>query len=234
MKTILHKADTRGHANHGWLDARHSFSFANYYNPERISFGALRVLNDDSIQPNKGFGKHPHDNMEIITIPLEGKVLHRDSMGHEEFLHAGEVQVMSAGKGIFHEEYNGSKTELLKLLQIWIEPAEYNIEPTYSQTVFEAENALNKWQTLVGPIGESLLEINQTAFISRVFLSEGKEINYQKKVHGNASYLFIVEGGIIANNQKVNKRDALGVVDFENINIKALQDSHIINIEIPY
>lgn len=233
MKTVLHKADSRGHMNHGWLDAHHSFSFANYYNPERISFGALRVLNDDAIEPGMGFGRHPHDNMEIITIPLEGKVLHRDSMGNEEFLHTGEVQVMSAGTGIFHEEYNGSKTSALKLLQIWIEPRVYDIKPSYKQKAFDSEKAVNNWQTLVGPNGVTELGINQSAYISRTFLTEGNEIQYRKNESDNATYFFLIDGKINIEKTELNTRDALGISEFETLTIKATENAHILAIETP-
>jgi redox-sensitive bicupin YhaK (pirin superfamily) len=164
MKTILHKSHTRGHANHGWLDTYHSFSFANYFNPERIQFGNLRVLNDDIVAPGSGFGKHPHDNMEIITIPIKGSLMHEDSMGHKQEITENEVQVMSAGTGIFHSEFNASGTDFVNLLQIWVLPDKRNIEPTYDQKKFDSKGAINQWQTLVSP-ENGPLKLNQQTLI---------------------------------------------------------------------
>ena len=233
MKTILHKADTRGHQNYGWLDTRHTFCFARYYNPERVNFGALRVLNDDIVQAGEGFGRHPHDNMEIISIPLEGKLLHRDSMKNEQFLNTGEVQVMSAGTGIFHEEYNGSKDEAVNFLQIWIVPNENNINPTYSQRKFNSEEALNKWQTLVSPENDETLSIHQNSIISRVFLLEGKSITYHINEIKNACYLFVIEGEIKVNSIVLGRRDGLGISETKKFILQALNDAYILNIEIP-
>jgi quercetin 2,3-dioxygenase len=233
MKTIIHKANTRGHFNYGWLDTYHTFSFARYYDPERLNFGALRVLNDDIIKPDTGFGKHPHDNMEIISIPLIGKLKHKDSMGHEEVINTGEVQVMSAGTGIFHEEYNGSTKDDVNLLQIWIHPNKNNVTPRYDQKLFNAEDALNKWQEIVSNQNGETLMINQNAKISRVFLSEGQEIYYSLNKDSFGCYIFNVSGNITVENIELSDRDGLGVYETEKIKIKANSDAYLINLEVP-
>lgn len=233
MKTIIHKAETRGHFDHGWLNTWHTFSFAGYHNPERMHFGALRVLNDDTVAPAEGFGRHPHDNMEIITIPLEGKVLHRDSMGNDKYIEPGEVQVMSAGTGIFHEEYNGSKEEQLKFLQIWIFPDEKNIKPTYNQTVFNAEDALNSWQKLVSRKDENTLHIHQKANISRVFLTEGSSVKYNLNNGSFGSYLFIIDGEVQLEETNLTKRDGIGIYETNDFEITATKDSYVLNLEVP-
>ena len=179
MKTIIHKAELRGGFNHGWLQAKHSFSFGRWHDPQKVNFGAIRVLNDDIIKPSTGFGLHPHDNMEIISVILDGAIKHADSMGHEEIIATNEVQVMSAGSGIFHSEYNASNTDDLNLLQIWIFPKGTNIKPVYDQKYFDPTGAQNQWQVLVSGNTDSSLTIHQDAVISRVFLKEGNEINYQ-------------------------------------------------------
>ena len=233
MKTILHKNDSRGHFSFGWLDTHHTFSFARYYDPERVNFGALRVLNDDTVLAGEGFGRHPHDNMEIISIPLSGSLLHRDSMGHEEVIKPGEVQVMSAGTGIFHEEYNGSKNENASFLQIWIFPKEKNIKPVYDQKSFEKEAAQNKWQKLVTYDEAETLHIHQDAAISRTFLEAGKELDYTLMPGSFGSYIFVIEGSVEINNQQLNIRDGLGIWNTSEFKIKALENSYILNLEIP-
>jgi redox-sensitive bicupin YhaK (pirin superfamily) len=233
MNTILHKADSRGIFDHGWLDTRHTFSFAKYYNPDRNNFGALRVLNDDIVKAGKGFGRHPHDNMEIISIPLSGKLLHRDSMGHEQILKTGEVQVMSAGTGIFHEEYNGSASDPVNFLQIWIIPNKHNITPSYNQKTFDADQALNTWQKLVSPNNDGTLTIQQDAIISRVFLSEGENIKYKMIGKNKGCYIFIIDGNIQIEEHTLEKRDGIGITNADEINIAANSDAYILNIEIP-
>ena len=233
MKTIVHKSETRGHFDFGWLDTRHTFSFARYYDPERVNFGALRVLNDDIVKPGEGFGRHPHDNMEIISIPISGKLLHRDSMGHEQVIKTGEVQVMSAGTGIFHEEYNASKNDPTNFLQIWIIPKKRNVKPQYSQTYFNPEDAVNRWQRLVTNNDPDTLNIHQDAIISRVFLTEGESINYQTREDSFGSYVFLINGSIGIKNTLLDERDGLGISDVESFGIRALKDSYILNIEVP-
>ncbi|MBN2487095.1 MAG: pirin family protein [Bacteroidales bacterium] len=233
MELILHKNNSRGFFDYGWLVTRHTFSFARYYDPERVNFGALRVLNDDIIKPAHGFGKHPHDNMEIITIPLTGSLLHRDSMGHEEIIKPGEVQVMSAGTGVFHEEYNASDLENASLLQIWIFPKEKNIKPVYNQMAFDTAPAQNQWQKLVTLNEPGTLHIHQNAVVSRIFLEKGKNIEYQPGENSYGSYLFIIEGEISINGYTLEKRDGTGITGTKPFNIRAESHAQVLNIEIP-
>ncbi len=233
MKTIIHKADSRGFFDHGWLKAKHSFSFGRWYDPERVNFGALRVLNDDIIQPSTGFGMHPHDNMEIISVILEGAIQHEDSMGHKQVIRENEVQVMSAGTGIFHSEHNASKTSPLNLLQIWIFPKEKNIKPVYNQHLFGKEEAQNKWQRLVSNGSDGGLEINQDAFISRAFVDAGKEVLYTPGKSSFGTYLFVVEGYVIAGEDELFSRDAVGLVGADKFSVKAKSDAYVLAIEVP-
>ncbi|WP_298902082.1 pirin family protein [uncultured Psychroserpens sp.] len=234
MKTIVHKAETRGYANHGWLTSYHSFSFANYQNPERMNFGALRVLNDDIVQPKMGFGTHPHQNMEIISIPLKGALSHKDSMGNVRAIEVGEVQVMSAGTGLTHSEFNASSTDETNFLQLWIIPKESNVAPNYEQRQFTVEE--NKLQTLVAPIGKLdglALPINQEAYIYRARLDESSRVDLKVKSIQNGFYIFVVEGEVSVANDKLGSRDAIGVFDAENIEIKATKNSELIIVEVP-
>lgn len=233
MKTIIHKSDTRGHFNYGWLDTYHTFSFARYYDPERVNFGALRVLNDDIVKPKTGFGKHPHDNMEIISIPVSGKLRHKDSMGHEEIIKTGEVQVMSAGTGIFHEEYNGSEKTDVNLLQIWIHPNKNNVEPRYDQRAFNTQQAVNTWQKLVSNQNGETLMINQDAVISRAYISEGTQLEYRINDSSFGSYIFVVYGDIIIDGNELSERDGIGVYDTSKFKVQAKTDTYILNFEVP-
>lgn len=233
MKKIIHKAESRGHADHGWLNAHHSFSFANYYNPERVRFGLLRVLNDDIVQPGEGFGTHPHDNMEIVTIPLKGELAHKDSTGNKEVIHPNEVQIMSAGSGLTHSEFNNSKTDEVNLLQIWVFPKEKNIKPRYDQKVFEQADRLNKIQTLVSPKDDNALWINQDAYFSRTDLEKGKEVDYELNTKKNGVYIFVIEGKIEIDGDILLKRDAIGIQETDKINIKAEVKSELLIIEVP-
>jgi len=233
MKTLLHKADTRGYFDHDWLKTSHTFSFARYYDSERVHFGALRVLNDDTISAGEGFGRHPHDNMEIITIPLQGGVLHRDSMANEEIIKAGEIQVMSAGTGIFHEEYNASNNEELTLLQIWIYPDTKNIKPTYSQIGFDPLEAENKWQKLVTKNEPGTLHIHQQASISRILLTEGNTVDYELNKSSFGAYIFLIEGEAEVAGIQLSKRDGLGISQAGNFSVRALKYSYILCIEVP-
>lgn len=235
IKALLHRANARGKADYGWLKTAYSFSFAQYYNPENIHFGALRVLNDDVVAPSKGFDTHPHDNMEIITIPLFGTLRHKDSIGHIEDIVPHEVQVMSAGTGVFHSEYNPSSTESVGLFQIWIIPDERNVKPVYDQRVFNAEGAQNQWQRLVGPVGEGgdNLTIHQQAYISRVFLSKGSRIDYTPLDESFGSYLMVADGAVDVEGVKLNLRDALGIYNTGKFTVEALEDSYLVNIEVP-
>ena len=230
MDKVIHKADSRGHFNHGWLNTYHTFSFANYYDPARIHFGNLRVINDDTVEARRGFGTHPHDNMEIITIVLDGELTHEDSMGHKQSIVPNEVQVMSAGTGIFHSEYNHG-TEPVSLLQIWIFPQEKNIKPVYNQHKFEKANAENQWQFLVN--GEkSPLKIHQNARISRVFLEKGKELTYQPLSDTFGNYFFLVEGNVSIDGTDLERRDGLGIKTNDPIKIIAETNSFLINFEV--
>jgi redox-sensitive bicupin YhaK (pirin superfamily) len=234
MKHIIHRAETRGYADHGWLQTSHIFSFAGYYNPERIRFGSLRVLNDDIVQPGKGFGSHSHENMEIISVPLIGSLAHKDSSGHETAIYPNDVQIMSAGTGITHSEYNYSETEPVNFLQIWIFPKEKNINPRYNQKTFDPEERHNRWQFMVVPEkNDDTLWINQDAYMARVNLSGGQEINYQQKVKQNGIYFFIISGQVTINNTTLNKRDGIGIVEAQNITLKSTSDSDILALEIP-
>jgi len=233
-KTILHKANTRGHANHGWLDAHHSFSFANYYDPTRVHFGALRVLNDDTIAPGMGFGRHPHDNMEIITIPLEGAIEHQDSMGHKEVIHSGDIQVMSAGTGIAHSEYNANKDKALKLLQIWLIPRADNVTPRYGQATLRREDRINKLQEIVspGPAAEGIW-VHQDAWFHLGSLQKGFQTGYEFKKKGDGVYAFVIDGSVTINGVSLNKRDALGISDTDKLTITVDSDAELLLIEVP-
>lgn len=232
---IFHPADSRGHANHGWLNAKHSFSFAGYYDPERIHFGALRVLNDDIVAPGMGFGKHPHDNMEIITIVLDGALEHADSMGHTQAIHPNEVQVMSAGTGVFHSEYNHNKDKEVNLLQTWIFPNKKNVKPRYDQRVFPAEERVNKWQTLVSPEGkeDGGIKIHQDAWIYRATVEAGQTLSHKLHSPENGLYLFVIDGSANAGDQQLTKRDAAGYTELEDLNITANSKSDVLLFEVP-
>jgi redox-sensitive bicupin YhaK (pirin superfamily) len=236
MKTINHKASTRGHANHGWLDTCHTFSFADYFDKERIHFGALRVLNDDWVEGGRGFGRHPHDNMEIVTIMLEGELEHIDSMGHTQVLHENEVQAMSAGTGIFHSEMNNSPDKPARLLQIWVFPEQRNIKPRYEQKVFDPQLRKNHWQLLAGPDphnGE--MDIKQQAWFSRIDLAAGNETNYKLHNKQNGVYLFVIEGSVIFDgSRQLHKRDGAGIWEVDSLGIRGADDiSELLLIEVP-
>ena len=234
MKSILHKANTRGHANHGWLDSYHSFSFAGYYDPERVHFGALRVLNDDTVAGGRGFGAHPHDNMEIISIPTEGALEHKDNMGNTQVIGQGDVQVMSAGTGIQHAEKNKSVDAQVKFFQIWVFPKEKDITPRYDQKVFDAEDKSNKIVTVVSPDKKNgVLWINQDSYFSLTSLDADKSVTYKINHKGNGVYIFIIDGEVEIAGEKLSKRDAMGLEEIESVEIKALQNSEVLFIEVP-
>lgn len=234
MKTVLHKANTRGHANHGWLDSHHTFSFAGYYDPARVNFGALRVLNDDIVKGGAGFGQHPHDNMEIISIPLRGTLEHGDNTGGEGIIKSGEVQIMSAGSGIAHSEKNASKTDEVNFLQVWVFPKEKNIQPRYDQKLFPVEERLNKFQTVVSPEkNNTSLWINQDAWFSLSKLAKGFSTDYAVNKTTNGVYVFVIEGDVTINGQKLNKRDGFGVWDVEKLSISADNVAEILVMEVP-
>ena len=236
MKSIIHKSNTRGFANHGWLKSHHTFSFASYHNSERMNFGALRVLNDDVVQPKMGFGTHPHQNMEIISIPLKGALSHKDSMGNKRAIEVGEVQVMSAGTGLTHSEFNDSKTDDTNFLQLWIIPEEMSVEPNYEQRKFDFKAQGNKLQTVVAPkdnIEGNALPINQQAYIYRSDLDKGHVVSVLPRRINNGLYVFVIEGEIEVSGQILSNRDAIGVYDTEEVLIKAEADCKLIIIEVP-
>ena len=235
MKTIFHNANERGHANHGWLNSYHSFSFAGFHDQKKIHFGALRVLNDDTVSGGMGFGTHPHDNMEIISIPLSGDLEHKDSMGNTAIIKKGEVQIMSAGTGIYHSEKNKNHGEAVKFLQIWVFPKRKNIEPRYDQQEFSIEERKNKFQTVVSPLesNDGGVGINQDAWFSLGNLDTGTETSYEIKRQGNGVYAFVLEGEIEINGQKLGRRDALGVSETEAIQIKTSSDAEVLLMDIP-
>jgi redox-sensitive bicupin YhaK (pirin superfamily) len=236
MKTRLYKADTRGFANHGWLKSHHSFSFASYHNPERMSFGALRVLNDDLVQPKMGFGTHPHQNMEIISIPLSGALSHKDNMGNTRAIEVGEVQVMSAGSGLTHSEFNDSKSDEVNFLQLWIMPEVTNVKPNYEQHAFSFEEQKNQLQTIVAPkdkLEGDALPINQQAYMYRTHLESGKSIGLNVKTKQNGFYIFVIDGDVEVADNTLGKRDAIGVYDIESIDIKSNSNSDLIILEVP-
>ncbi|MFP5386919.1 MAG: pirin family protein [Bacteriovoracia bacterium] len=231
---ITHLADTRGRADHGWLKSYHTFSFADYHNPDRMNFGALRVINDDIIEPGMGFGTHGHQDMEIITIPLEGNLQHKDSVGNASIIKKGEVQIMSAGTGIYHSEFNASKTERVKLLQIWVLPGKRGVRPRYEQKSFSHEGRQNKIQKVVSPDGrEGSISINQNAFFSLSDLGEGQEITYRKNAEGNGLYLFIIKGRIEVSGQEFSDKDGIGFPEFDELKIRAVTESEILLMEVP-
>ena len=234
MKTIFHQAETRGHANHGWLDSYHTFSFAGYYEPSRIHFGALRVLNDDIVKGGFGFGRHPHDNMEIISIPLKGALAHADNTGGKGTIQAGEVQIMSAGTGVEHSEQNASRSDEVNFLQIWVFPKEKNIAPRYDQKKFEVSDRSNQWQTLVSPEkNEQSLWINQDAWFSRTALDANKKLTYQMHLPNQGAYVFVIDGSISIGEQTLNKRDGLGISQTQSFEIIANSKADILVIEVP-
>ncbi|MBK8807427.1 MAG: pirin family protein [Bacteroidales bacterium] len=233
--TILHKAATRGHAHHGWLDSYHTFSFANYYNPQRIQFGTLRVLNDDAIEGGKGFGLHPHENMEIITIPLEGDLEHKDSMNNSSVIKNGDIQVMSAGTGIFHSEYNKNNDKPVKLLQIWVFPNKKNVTPRYDQISLNMEDRHNNLQQILSPFAHDQgVWIHQNAWFHLGRFDKDLETEYRIKAKGNGVYAFVIEGDFMLENQELNQRDGFGIWNVDTIKLKSLtENSEILLMEVP-
>lgn len=234
MKTLLFKAADRGTADYGWLKPNYYFSFAQYHNPAKVHFGLLRVLNDDFIGGGGAFPTHPHDNMEIVTIPFTGALKHKDSTGGEGVIQAGDIQIMSAGSGVQHSEANASATEPVTLFQVWIFPKERNIKPRYDQKTFDVTERANKWQTVVSPIdADNALWINQDARFSLTNLKSGKEITYTTAFKNNGVFLVVINGSVEVSGQQLNKRDALGISEMENFTVKASEDAELLAIEIP-
>lgn len=232
---ILHKADTRGHADHGWLSSHHTFSFANYYNPERMQFGALRVFNDDKVAGGRGFDAHPHDNMEIISIPLEGDLEHKDNLGNTEIIRQGDVQVMSTGTGVFHSEYNANKDRPVSFLQIWLFPNQLNVTPRYDQISLDIKDKKNQLQQIISPDkNDAGTWIYQDAWFNMGLFDKGKEVDYRVKKEGNGVYVFVLSGSFTIDGQAVATRDGIGVSGAENISIVATGDNaELLIMDVP-
>ncbi|MDR1654333.1 MAG: pirin family protein [Prevotellaceae bacterium] len=234
MKTILHKAATRGHKNHGWLDTYHTFSFANYFDPERVHFGSLRVLNDDTVAGGEGFGTHPHDNMEIISIPLKGDLEHRDSMGNVQVINHGDVQVMSAGTGITHSEMNKNEDTEVKFLQIWVFPNKHNVTPRYDQITLNVDDRKNRFQQIVSPNKQDEgTWIYQDAWFHLADFDKGTSREYELKQQGNGLYIFVLKGNLNVEGQELTTRDGYGLWDTDKVNITANDNTEFLLMEVP-
>ena len=233
-KTVLHKADTRGQANHGWLKSNHSFSFGNYRNPERMNFGVLRVLNDDIVAPSRGFGTHAHENMEIISIPLEGDLEHKDDMGNTTVIKSGDIQVMSAGTGVYHSEYNRNEDREVKFLQIWMIPNKQNVTPRYDQITLEDTEGLNQLTQVLSPNPDDEgVWAHQNAWFHFGAFETGHTTTYQLKDKSNGVYAFILEGDVTVDGQSLNPRDGYGIWKADNFEIRADSDARILLMEVP-
>lgn len=236
MKKVLHPSLTRGKADFGWLKANYSFSFASYFNPERIQFGMLRVLNDDIIAPGKGFGTHPHDNMEIVSIPLSGELAHKDSMNHEEVIKAGEVQVMSAGTGVTHSEYNASDEHATNLLQVWIIPEQRDVTPRYDQKAFDLEKQKNTLQTVVTPKDNNdgvALWLNQQVYFNLGVFDSEQQIDYQLHKENHGVYVFVINGTVTCEGEQLKSKDAIGIWETMSISITTTSSTKLLVIEVP-
>lgn len=234
MNTVLHKADTRGSADHGWLKVNHTFSFANYQNPDRMNFGVLRVLNDDTISGGMGFNPHPHNNMEIITIPLEGSIKHKDNMGNSSVIAHGDVQVMSAGKGVVHSEFNAHEQDDLKLLQIWLFANKKDVEPRYQQITIRDIEIKNEFYQILSPHQDDQgVWIHQNAWFHLGEFNQNKKLNYKVHSSGNGIYAFVIKGKVQIENQSLDKRDGFGIWNTESIRIQADENSKILLMEVP-
>lgn len=235
MKTIKHTASSRGNANHGWLNSYHTFSFSQYYHPQRMNFGLLRVLNDDTVSPGMGFGTHPHDNMEIISIPLEGDLKHKDSMGNEAIIKEGEIQVMSAGTGITHSEFNPNHDKQVKFLQIWVFPREKGVEPRYQQIQLADLTTKNTLHQVLSPNADDAgVWIHQDAWFHMGTFDAGAAANYTSKKAGHGVYAFVIEGGFEIAGEQLERRDGLGITDTDSFSLKATEEgSRILLMEVP-
>lgn len=233
--TVLHKAETRGRANHGWLESYHTFSFANYHNPERMNFGVLRVLNDDTVAAGRGFGAHPHDNMEIISIPLEGDLEHKDSMGNATVIRNGDIQAMSAGTGITHSEYNKNSDRQVKFLQIWLYPNKRNVTPRYDQISLDVKERHNKFQQILSPNPDDEgVWINQDAWFHLGNFEDGIETEYTVKSEQNGVYAFVLKGSVEIEGQVLETRDGFGIWDVKSLKIKATAaDTEVLLMDVP-
>lgn len=234
MKTLLFKAADRGSADYGWLKPNYYFSFAQYHDPSKVHFGLLRVLNDDFVAGGGGFPTHPHDNMEIVTIPLSGALQHKDSTGGNGTIKAGDIQIMSAGTGVQHSEFNASATDPVTLFQVWVFPKERNIKPRYDQRTFDSNDRQNKWQTVVSPLdSDKALWINQDTRFSLANLSSGKEMTYSTAFKGNGVFLVVINGSVEVDGKQLEKRDALGISETSSFSVTAGSDAELLAIEIP-
>jgi len=235
MKKIIHRAHTRGHADHGWLNSHHSFSFANYFDPEKVHFGMLRVLNDDVVSGGNGFGTHPHENMEIISIPLHGDLEHKDSMGTSGVIRKNDVQLMSAGTGVFHSEFNKNENEAVNFLQLWIFPKYRDIVPRYDQKSFDPAERKDKFQEVVSPLEASGkgVKINQDAYLHLADISEGKNLTYNVKGDGHGVYTFVLNGTLAVQGEVLDRRDAIGVFESKSLELHAHSDTEVLLIEVP-
>lgn len=234
MKTIIHNASSRGHANHGWLDSYHSFSFASYHNPERMHFGVLRVLNDDTVAPGRGFGTHPHQNMEIISIPLEGDLKHMDSMGNVAVIREGDVQVLSAGTGIAHSEYNNNSDREVKFLQIWVFPNKKDVEPRYDQISLKGIASENAFYQILSPeVSDQGVWIHQEAWFHLGAFDKGFNTTYSLKKKGNGVYVFVLEGAVSIDGQPLGKRDGLGIWETDAFEVKVDEKAKLLLMEVP-
>lgn len=234
MKTVLHPANSRGHANHGWLDSWHTFSFAGYHNPERMHFGALRVLNDDTVAPGKGFSTHPHDNMEIISIPLSGDLEHKDSMGNITVIRKGDVQVMSAGTGVYHSEYNKNDDQEVQFLQIWIFPNERQVEPRYDQISIKDIEQRNEFYQVLSPnAADQGVWVHQEAWFHLGKFDAGATTAYTLKKEGNGVYVFVLEGDVEVQSQPLSARDGFGLWEVDKIDFTSISASRVLLMEVP-
>ena len=234
MKTIYHAADSRGDANHGWLKSKHTFSFANYHNPERMGFGALRVINDDFVIAGQGFGKHSHRDMEIISIPLSGKLGHGDNIGNNGIIETGEIQVMSAGTGITHSEMNGDDNEAVKFLQIWVIPNKMNVEPRYQQVRMDDILKPNEFNQVLSPNSDDAgVWIHQDAWFSMGDFDKGVTQTYELKNPNNGVYIFVIRGKVVVNGNTLDTRDGLGVWDTKNFTMDVIDDAKVLLMEVP-
>ena len=234
QQTILHKADTRHSADHGWLISEQTFSFHGHYDPERLQFGALRVLNDDVVSGGKGFGEHPHDNMEITSIPLDGILEHQDSMGNLALIRPGEIQVMSAGTGIYHTEYNKNADEPVSFLQIWLYPNKLNVAPRYDQQDFSKKDKHNKWLQVLSPdAADDGVWIYQNAWFYLGDFDKGFQVEYQLKDESNGVYVFVIEGDVKIGEQVLGKRDGFGIWNAAEVHVSALNDIKLLVMEVP-
>lgn len=233
MKIVVDRAGSRGYANHGWLKTYHTFSFANYYNPKRMHFGMLRVLNDDAVAPGEGFDMHPHQNMEVISIPLKGYLRHGDNIRNSEVITPGDIQVMSAGTGIVHSEFNDSREEWLEFLQIWVFPRKENLPPRYRSYDIRSTQEKNKLSLIISPDGDAPASIEQDAWFSLGRIEAGQVKEYTLHKPGNGVYLFVIEGEVEVQNTGLSKRDGAGFWETENLTLEILKDSFLLLIEVP-